>query len=157
MHNTLWRSGLPALALVACDDGSTVPPPNARDTIPPAIVELSPGPDATGVPVGSSVRVTFSEPLNWATVATASFFLTRRLQPVPATYAFDRATATLVPDADLDTLTTYTATLTGAVRDSAGNRLPRDTTWSFTTGVPSVPAGARPSRSACRPPACGTR
>lgn len=154
MHNTLRSLLLPALVL-GCGDGPAPPPPPPRDTTAPAVVTLSPAPGATDVPRQSDVRVTFTEPLNWATVAAASFSLTRQLDIVPATYVFEAVTAVLVPVAPLDPLTTFTVTLTSAVRDSAGNRLAADTSWAFSTGPSVIPAGRPEAPPACAPSHCG--
>ena len=56
------------------------------------------------------------------------------------TYDAASATATLNPGAALANSTTYTATVRGGssgVKDSAGNPLAADKTWSFTTAAPS--------------------
>ena len=149
MHDTLRLGALPVLAALAC--GETPPGPRPTvDTIAPAVVTLSPAPGDTGVSLRARVEVTFSEPINGATLGPASFSLRRGVAPVPVSYLTDGLGAALQPDSLLDSLTFYTATLTGAVRDSAGNRVPRDTTWSFRTGAPLPPAAG--PVGACGPP-----
>ncbi len=51
-------------------------------------------------------------------------------------------TATFTPDAALADNTVYTATVTTAVTDLAGNHLAADYTWSFTTAAAPRPAVA---------------
>jgi hypothetical protein len=55
---------------------------------------------------------------------------------VPATVAYDSAskTVTLTPSAPLAHLTTYTARLDAAIRDSFGLVAGSPSTWTFTTG-----------------------
>jgi hypothetical protein len=138
MHNRPACPLVPGLilAVAACGSGTEVPPPaGPTDTVPPAIVSLSPVPGDTGFALDSAIHVTFSEPVNHATIATASFFLQRNVTPqtVPLSYSYAGLTATAKPVSRLDSLTTYIATITRAVRDSAGNQLVADTTWEFTT------------------------
>ena len=134
---------LPGLLLVplACGGGGQGPPPGPGDTIPPLIEALSPAPGDTGVRGDATISVTFSEVVNPATVATASFFLQKNFTPalVPLAYSYAGRTATAAPVAPLESLTVYIATLTRAVRDSAGNQLAADTSWEFRTrGGPLV-------------------
>jgi len=104
----------------------------ALDTTAPTIVSRSPAPGATGVPVGSNVVVTFSEPV---TVGANSFTLTnaagvRVLALV--TLSADGRTLTLDPLLNLTAGRTYTVSLTNGIRDLAGNRL-APVTWTFRT------------------------
>jgi hypothetical protein len=54
--------------------------------------------------------------------------------PSTVTYVDATRTATLDPTLDLNSLTTYTVTVSG-VKDLAGNVLAAPVTWSFTTGI----------------------
>lgn len=104
----------------------------ALDTTAPTIVSRSPAPGATGVPVGSNVVVTFSEPV---TAGANSFTLTnaagvRVLALV--TLSADGRTLTLDPLLNLTAGRTYTVGLTNGIRDLAGNRL-APVTWTFGT------------------------
>jgi Bacterial Ig-like domain len=155
MHDTLRLLTVPVLALAACRDE---PPPASatpRDSVPPAIVALRPAPGDTGVPLRARIEVTFSEPLNWATLGVASFFVMAQVDSVPGSYLAEGFTAAFQPDQPFDSLRVYAVTITGAVRDSAGNRLAGDSTWSFRTGAEVAPAGGR--APACGPPVCGAR
>lgn len=154
MHDTLRLRALPVLLAWACGDGA--PGPRAPgDTVPPGLVALSPAPGDTGVQPQARVEVTFTEPVNDATLGPASFFLMRGATPVAGAHAVDGLRAVLQPDVALDTLTIYSATLTSAVRDSAGNRLGSDTTWSFRTRGAEIPMGA--GAGSCGPPRCRAR
>lgn len=152
MHNRRTVRLLPGLlavpASLACGSGDGLePPPGPGDTIPPMIESLSPAPHDTGVDLRAVIHVTFTEAVNPATIATASFSLRKNFAPalIPLAFSYAGRTATATPDLPLDSLTIYLATITRAVRDSAGNQLVADTTWEFQTrgGPLSVATGRR--------------
>ena len=105
----------------------------------PTITSRTPAAGATGVSIGSNVTVTFSEPMDPATITSATF----TLQPqaggpdVPAAVSYDDVTRT----ATLDPLgrprpdTSYVATVASSVADASGNPLGTEATWTFTTAV----------------------
>jgi hypothetical protein len=107
----------------------------AGDTTPPTILSTVPGANATNVPVNTVVAAAFSEPIDTATVDNTSFFVTDGVDNVAGTFSFLDNTATFTPSADLAATTTYTATVTTAVTDVAGNALATNRVWSFTTGA----------------------
>lgn len=118
------------------------PPPPPTDTVAPTVTATSPTASATSVPVTGPVTATFSEPLSAATVTTASFSLTGpdgRVVPVSVGYDATALRAAATPSSALTAGTTYTATVTTAVRDAAGNPMAAPRTWSFTTAA--APAG----------------
>jgi len=107
------------------------------DTTPPEVVSTSPAADATGVAIDTAVSVTFNEAMDESTITTSSFTLDGVSGSVsynPATY-----TATFTPSADLAYSTTYTATLSTAITDVAGNPLASAYSWSFTTASAPAP------------------
>lgn len=102
------------------------------DTTPPAITARTPASDAVEIPADTRITVTFDEPLDPASVNTATFVLTDAAgTAILASTTYDAATrtATLTPDAPLAGLATYTVTLTG-LADLSGNAVPT-TSWSF--------------------------
>jgi hypothetical protein len=103
---------------------------SGEDTTPPTVSSVSPVADATGVAVGTTVSVTFSEAMSTATITTSSF----TLDSVAGSVSYDSGTytATFTPSANLAENTTYTATLSTAITDVAGNPLAAYS-WSFTT------------------------
>ncbi|QSJ15235.1 DUF4082 domain-containing protein [Nostoc sp. UHCC 0702] len=113
------------------------------DTTPPTVTSTTPSNNATGVSTGTSVTATFSESINSATINTNTFELrgsNNTLVTATVTYNTSNNTATLTPNSPLATSTTYTATVKGGstdprVKDSAGNALAANVTWSFTTGA----------------------
>jgi uncharacterized protein DUF4082/concanavalin A-like lectin/glucanase superfamily protein/galactose oxidase-like protein/Big-like domain-containing protein/purple acid phosphatase-like protein len=108
------------------------------DTRPPRVSSATPAANAKRVPVDSKVEITFDEPLDRPTVNTGSILLSDAAGPVPGTVTYDETTrkATLTPSAPLSFGKTYQVTLksgNAGVTDIAGNRLPADQTWSFST------------------------
>ncbi|TAL30169.1 MAG: hypothetical protein EPN93_20310 [Spirochaetes bacterium] len=114
----------------------------APDLTNPAVVEKNPDAAAQNTWVGTDVTVRFSEAVS--AVNDASFTLTREGGgfPVSATVSYDpqTLTATLNPTVDLEENTNYTAGLSAAVRDTAGNILTgAPVQWSFLTEDRTIP------------------
>ena len=103
-----------------------------RESLPPTVDSTSPAHNANGVAVGSSVTATFSEPMNGSTIDTNTFTLDNGVTGT-VTYDANSTTATFTPTSKLDYDTTYTATITAAVRDLADNPMLADFIWTFTT------------------------
>lgn len=113
------------------------------DVIPPTVISTLPADLSVDVARNRTVTATFSEAMDAATFDVVSFTLTQGVLPVTAVVSYEDFVATLVPDADLDSGATYTATLTVAVKDVAGNAMEAAYAWSFTTGV-NLAAGPSP-------------
>ena len=104
---------------------------SGTDAAAPAITARSPALSATGVPLAAPVIACFSEPMDAATLTSVTFSLNNG---VTGSVGYTAATncAVFTPSANLAPSTTYTATITGGVKDAAGNAL-AGTSWSFTT------------------------
>ncbi|HEV3407934.1 MAG TPA: S8 family serine peptidase, partial [Gaiellaceae bacterium] len=104
----------------------------AGDTIAPTIGSVSPADGATGVAAGSNVSVAFSEAMNAAS-AQAAFSLVRSSDgaPVSGSFAWSGDTLTFDPSSSLAAGTEYTAKVTTAAQDKAGNALAADQVWKF--------------------------
>ena len=98
---------------------------------------------AVGVPVSTAVSAIFSEAMDPATITGGSFLLQDAAAvPVTATITYSAAatTATCTPSSALNPATTYTAIVTTAATDTAGNALAAGYSWSFTTpGATTTP------------------
>ena len=125
------------------------------DTTPPTVASVTPADGAGNVSLGASVSATFGEPISAASVTGASFLLRDGGgNAVAASVSASGSTATLQPSASLQAGTTYTATLVGGsagIKDTAGNALASDFTWSFTT----IPADTTPPAVTAVTPASG--
>jgi Ca2+-binding RTX toxin-like protein/methionine-rich copper-binding protein CopC len=99
----------------------------------PVITGRTPAANATNVATNSNITATFSEPVTGVTANT--FRVTDSAgQAVPAAVSYSAVTrtATLNPNANLLTNTTYTVALTNGIQNAQGGALPA-TTWNFTT------------------------
>jgi hypothetical protein len=74
--------------------------------------------------------VTFSEPVDPSTI---TFTLSAGGTTVPCTMTYSGTTASFKPATALKKNTLYTARVSAGVRDLAGNAMPIDYFWSFTT------------------------
>jgi hypothetical protein len=113
------------------------------DTISPTINNVSPADQSQNVSLGTNIEATFSETMNASTLTTSTFTLTKQgsSTPVSATVSYSSTTnkATFNPSSNLASNTTYMATIKGGstgAKDSAGNALAQDYSWSFTIGPP---------------------
>jgi hypothetical protein len=115
----------------------------APDTTRPTIVSTFPVDGATGVATTANVTVTFDEPMAPSTLTTTSFTLAQGTVLVAGAVTYFDDMATFSPTSDLALNTLYTATITTAATDAAGNALAAVHTWSFTTDA-TAPVGPRP-------------
>ena len=88
-------------------------------------MSVTPANGATGVDRGTAVTIVFSEPLDRATLSTATVRLAAGATPVPSTIAIaaDDRSVTLTPSSLLAVNTLYTMTVDAAVTDPGGNGL----------------------------------
>ena len=110
------------------------------DLTSPKVVAVSPSHGAESVGVESNVRITFSEPVDPATVATDTFQINDGSVIGAVSVFGDGTKVTFDPDADLDPNTIYSLKLTSGIANPAGNPLVPFGS-SFTTGEPPPPAG----------------
>src|SRR5258706_3807142 len=123
------------------------------DVAPPIVSSVTPLAGSSGVSASTTVTAVFNEALDATTVSTTTFeFRNSSGVLVPSTVAYNAATktATLTPTAALSFISGYTATLKGGasgtrIKDVAGNALPADYLWSFTTAfAPPLPPNNGP-------------
>ncbi|NVN91267.1 MAG: Ig-like domain-containing protein [Desulfuromonadales bacterium] len=113
------------------------------DITPPTVISTGPANGTSGVSIQPTLTATFSEPLNTSTVSTSTFSLVQTFCEsgctVPVSIGYSGTTASITPTAALSLNTSYTATVTSAVTDLAGNHLAADYTWSFQTQADTLP------------------
>ena len=137
--NALASTGLPLSWSFTTGTGTV--------TTGPTITLTSPLNSATSVPVNQAVSATFSKAMAPLTIGAATFTLTGPGGTLitGGTYNYNTTTlvATYTPPANLLANTTYTANITTAATDLAGNPLQSGIVpnpWSFTTaGSPGPP------------------
>jgi hypothetical protein len=108
----------------------------APDLVAPTVTSTSPADGEIDVPTNKSVAAVFSENIDSATITNTTFTLT---DPdgasVGGAVTYVGTTATFKPAAVLGNSKVYTARITTGVKDSAGNAMAMEKTWSFTTGA----------------------
>ena len=110
----------------------------------PSVTTIEPGDGTTGVGLGVSPRLLFSEPLDPERIGEQSVTLTRASDgtavPVARRLSADRRTLTLVPDSLLTPATEYRLGASTALTDAVGNPLDAPVAVSFVTQDDSAPA-----------------
>ncbi|HEY4955498.1 MAG TPA: Ig-like domain-containing protein, partial [Gemmatimonadaceae bacterium] len=113
---------------------TTIPP---GDTTPPIVVATSPPTSTVGVLVTTAVTVTFSEPMNAATINSSTVLMKLPLYnlSVAGTVTYDAGTntATFTPNSALFFDAKYTITVTTGASDLAGNQLSSAFSSGFAT------------------------
>jgi hypothetical protein len=131
-----------ALASPFTSTFTTVPAP---DTTAPTVTATLPADGSTNVAINTTVTATFSEAMDPTTITAAgTFTLKLTLAPgtaVAGTVTYDAAThvATFTPTSPLANSTGYTATITTAAKDAAGNALAANKVFAFTTIADTTP------------------
>jgi peptidoglycan/xylan/chitin deacetylase (PgdA/CDA1 family) len=127
-------------SLCACGggggDGVSESPPT--DRTPPQLLMTSPADGASDAAVQRTVAAAFSEDLDPATLDTLSFVVTDALGgTVPGRVAWDEQArlAFFTPEVPFDPAASYTANLTSAITDLAGNPL-APAAWTFSSVAP---------------------
>lgn len=117
--------------------------PPVVDVTPPTVITTVPADGAVAVPTNIKITATFSEDMDPASIlAAGTFTVCAGAAPCVAvggtvTYTAASRTAIFTPTAPLAINTTFTATVSNAANDVAGNALvpgPVPNPWTFTTG-----------------------
>ena len=101
-----------------------------EDTTSPTVVSTAPS--GTSVDVRPAISITFSEPMDPASLTPGTFSVERGETPVSGSVGYADATATFTPSSRLMPLGQYTARVTTGAKDAAGNPLAAAHEWSFT-------------------------
>ncbi len=119
--------------------------PDPSDADPPTVISTSPVAGEKNIRAGDIqidsgiyspvVKAVYSEPLDSATVSSATF----KVDGISGTVFYDdlTKTASFAPSAPLSYSTTYTARLGTGIKDKLGNALSSEYVWTFTTESPS--------------------
>ncbi|HEB66823.1 MAG TPA: hypothetical protein ENI93_02645 [Gammaproteobacteria bacterium] len=128
------------LLLTGCGGSNGSP---TGDTMALQIIASSIRDGQTRVATDTTISVTFSAPIDPATVNIGSFMLEDSSGPLAGTVSLDAdgVTATFMPDAPLPARDTLVATLTTAIRSLTGQVLPADHVIRFSTAPWTRQAG----------------
>jgi hypothetical protein len=105
----------------------------------PQVISTNPTDTATGVSVSTTIEATFNEEMDSLTITSSSFKVMQGATAVSGAVGYSGIKATFSPSVDLTPNTTYTATITTASKDRAGNALIADYVWTFTTAPVIIP------------------
>lgn len=108
---------------------------SAADTTPPTVLSTVPASAASSVPSNTAIAAVFSKPMDPSTITASAFTVLQGTTPVAGAVTYSGTTATFTPSSSLPTLTTFSATISTAAKDLAGNALATPYTWNFTTGA----------------------
>lgn len=117
-----------AVLMLGCSGSQAPVPPH--DTAAPTVISTSPPDQAVEVAVNSVITATFSEVMSAGTITNTSFTLSNG---ATGTVAYSGTRAVFTPATILAFATTYTATITTAATDLAGNPLAAPYSWVFIT------------------------
>ena len=112
--------------------------------VAPLVTTTTPTNGTSSVNLGEAITATFSQPMNASTMTAANFLVADSSnQPVQGTVTYDPGSLTVSfqPNPGFSALTTYTATVKGAVLDANGHAMGADYSWSFTTSAPPPNSG----------------
>jgi hypothetical protein len=123
------------------DCGTSTP---AKDTTPPSVSSVSPTNGATNIEISVIISAVFSEAIDSATLTIT---LKEGGSSVSGTVGYDSSAkkGTLTPASALKYSTTYTVTVAAGLKDTKGNAMASDYTWTFKTkaiALPSLPLTA---------------
>ena len=105
----------------------------------PVVVSTDPANGAVNVALKKVITATFSTVMNAATLNASTFQLKQGLTNIAGTVSYSGLTASFTPSSPLAPNTVYSAMVSTGAKDSAGNSLAANYTWSFATGnVPAV-------------------
>jgi hypothetical protein len=111
---------------------------SSQDATLPQIATTSPVNGASNVPANTTVVVTFSKAIDPASVTAASFTITDTTANLAVAGAIQvdatNTMATFVPSQPLTVGDFFAVTLTTSIKDQAGNALPGNASFGFTTG-----------------------
>ncbi len=115
------------------DGGGGRPGSRENDETLPAVDEEVPADGATKVPINTTIRLRFSEPMDAESLASA--FTVSLDLPIDGLVRYDESTDTVIftPAEDLRAGKVYTTSITTDARDAAGNPIESPRSWSFTT------------------------
>jgi hypothetical protein len=120
--------------------------PTIADSTPPEIVSTIPAKDAVDQSLNPLIAVTFNEPLNPNTVSAATIIVKDASGlAIDGTIEYLGKVATFTPKTQLTKAAKYSVSVTTGVKDTSGNALAAEYTWSFSTADVTIdgplPAG----------------
>lgn len=125
----LWA--LVSLLQVSCSskkDNGPTRPDTPRDTIAPTVVAIWPDTTNVNAPANPTIRITFSEELDSATVTSAAIVIG---PSVTGVFAYSNKQVTFTPSSPLQNGVLYGIEINSGISDRSGNHLPATVNSSF--------------------------
>jgi len=124
-------------------DATTVSIDPAADITAPTVMSTYPVNLAKEVAVNKTINATFSEAMDPTTITAATFTLmyAGNKTVIPGNVTYKGITAVFTPTSSLTNATLYTATITIAAKDKAGNPMAVNKAWNFTTVLDAASPG----------------
>jgi len=123
------------------------------DTTAPSVLSTDPVNNATNVPIDKVIKVTFNEDVESATNFDKIIMLDAEGATVAVTTTLTASVLTITPSDPLAYSTKYTVTIpAGAVKDTSGNALAEELSFSFTTKVVPIVVSTDPVNNATNVP-----
>ena len=119
----------------------------AANAVPPIVFSTDPSNNAQNVVLNKVISVTFSVPMDPASVNQA-FSLKQGATVISGSKSYSGNTFTFTPTVDLQPATTYTGTVTTAAKNTSGTAMTSTYVWQFTTGTVTAPEVSRPTLQA---------
>lgn len=144
----VWLACLAAFLAFALSACVQEPPGSLLPCPPPAPAHIHPSDGDSGVNVTDTIAVTFTRPMDSATINDTTFIVTTPSAGGPDTvpgsvvYVPEDTAAWFIPEDTLRPETPYTVTLTTDILDTTGTPLDSNITWTFITDVDPPPPPA---------------
>ncbi|TVQ79842.1 MAG: DUF3494 domain-containing protein [Flavobacteriales bacterium] len=139
-------SALAAIAFLGSCGNDNDSKVNASDQ--PIVLSTSPKTNDSNVAHNKVISVNFNKEMKGSTITSSSFSVKKGSSAVAGSITYSEKTVLFTPTAAFDQNTTYTVTLTTAVKSTKGFALSEDYSWKFTTGENSTGMSAVDLKSA---------
>lgn len=107
--------------------------------VAPTVISTDPERDETDVALNKVIEATFSMPMEPSTINGTTFTLKQGTNTISGVVTYTGVTARFTPEANLNSNTVYTATVTTGAENPAGIPLAGNYVWEFTTGASVAP------------------
>jgi hypothetical protein len=105
----------------------------------PIVVSTDPFNTESGVALNKNINASFNMPMDPLTISGTTFTVKIGTTPVLGVVTYSGTTATFTPSTNLNSNTTYTATITTSAKNLAGVALANNYVWTFNTNTTNNP------------------
>lgn len=105
----------------------------------PIVLSTDPFNTESGVALNKIINASFNMPMDPLTISGTTFTVKIGTTPVLGVVTYSGTTATFTPSTNLNSNTTYTATITTGTKNLAGVALANNYVWTFNTNTTNIP------------------